>query len=112
MWVFGPDLHFDSNGKLLKPEERTHFWYFTYMNNQHLKLTVRYPTLSNKLGEDVRDKFKAVNFKPDPTHDLTVLLESARVPQTWESLLTNAIYLSGSCSFFVRTVTKQYPVVT
>ena len=67
--------------------------------------------MSNKLGEDVRDKFTAIQFKPDLTHDLTVLLESARLPQTWESLLTNAIYLSGACSYFVRTVTKQYPVV-
>ena len=72
----------------------------------------RYPTLSNKLGEGVADKFPALVFKPDPSHDMTVLLEAARVPQTWACLLTDAIYLSGTCTWFVRKVTKQYPVVS
>ena len=67
--------------------------------------------MSNKLGEDVKDKFTALEFTPDPSHDLSPLLESARLPQTWECLLVNAIYLSGSCQHFVRNLTKQYPVV-
>ena len=68
MWVFGPDLHFNSDGRQLREEEKTHFWY---------------PSLSNKLGEDLGDKFTALNFKPDPSNDLTALLETARSPQTW-----------------------------
>ena len=95
MWVFGPDLHFDASGRQLRDEEKTHFWY---------------PSLSNKLGEDTMDRFLPLSFKPDPSNDLTVLLEAARPPQTWPCLLTNAIYLSGTASFFVRMVTKQYPV--
>ena len=97
MWVFGPDLHFNSDGRQLREEEKTHFLY---------------PSLSDKLGEDLGDKFTALNFKPDPSNDLTALLEAARSPQTWACLLTNAIYLSGSCMYFVRRVTKQYPVVS
>jgi hypothetical protein len=97
MWVYGPDLHFDASGRQLREDEKTHFWY---------------PSLSNKLGEDVQDKFTALEFKPDPSYDLTVLLEAFRVPQTWSCLLASAIYLSGTASWFVRKVTKQYPVVS
>ena len=68
--------------------------------------------MSSKLGEDVPDRFSALEFKPDPTHDLTILLEAARLPQTWPCLLTNALYLSGSVMWFVRKQTKQYPVVS
>ena len=25
-WVFGPNLHFDSNGKIVPEEEQTHYW--------------------------------------------------------------------------------------
>ena len=71
----------------------------------------RYPTLSNKLGEGQPEKFSSLVFKPDPSHDLTVLLEAARIPQTWACLLTDAVYLSGTCTWHVRKVTKQYPVV-
>ena len=112
MWVFGPDLHFNVSGIQLKEEERTHFWYKFRFFFMFRVIYFRYPSLSNRLGEDLGDKFTALNFKPDPSHDLTVLLESSRIPQTWSSLLTNAIYLSGSCMWFVRKVTKQYPVVS
>ena len=112
VWVFGPELHFNSEGKLLSETERTHYWYsclsffFVYLLNFS-----RYPTLSNKLGEDVQERFTALNFIPDPNHDLSVLLEAARKPQTWPCLLTNAVYLGATCMHFIRKVTKQYPVV-
>ena len=113
MWVFGPDLHFDVTGRQLEEHERTHFWYIYFLQLVILiRYNCRYPSLTNKLGEDLQDKFSAISFKPDPTHDLTTLLEAARPPQTWECLLTNAIYLSGTAMHFVRKVTKQYPVVS
>ena len=81
--MFGPELHFNSDGKLLSETERTHYWYiflsfsfFSFLNFS------KYPTLSNKLGEDVTERFTALNFIPDPNHDLSVLLEAARKLQT------------------------------
>ena len=33
------------------------------------EIYLRYPSLSNKLGEDLGDKFTALNFKPNPSID-------------------------------------------
>ena len=66
--------------------------------------------MSNLLGEKAQDKFNALEITPDPRHDLSLLLEAARCPQTVPCLLTTAIYLSGSASWHVRQKTKQYPL--
>ena len=83
-----------------------------FIDVEQTKQRINLNTESGSFGSiHLKEKFQPLSFNADPDHDLTVLLESARLPQTWPCLLTNAFYLSGAASFFIRIITKQYPVV-
>ena len=77
---------------------------------QSISNIFRYPSLAEKPGE--QPLFRGLEFVPgDSAMDLSTIINSARREQFWPCMLVNALYLSGSCSHFVRSVTRQYPVV-